>query len=236
MPRPAGRAEVGSFADHAAENLQFIRHTMERSATFSAVPGIGGALMGGVGLLAAIVASQQPTAERWLLAWLGAAVIALVTGVLMMRRKAARVGAPLTGAVGTTVCAQPRGAAHRRRGVDLRIVDSRRMGLDAGRLAAALRHRRPDWRRVQRRADAGAGSDVHGARRGRAPHASFLGECVAGDRVRCVAGRVRDLHRAATWGVARRVRQVRRGTGGCEGLSASAQARRWTVIMEGLAE
>ena len=100
MPRPAGRAEVGSFADHAAENLQFIRHTMERSATFSAVPGVGGALMGGVGLLAAIVASQQPTAERWLLAWLGSAVIALVTGVLMMRRKAARVGAPLTGAVG----------------------------------------------------------------------------------------------------------------------------------------
>jgi hypothetical protein len=64
------------------------------------VPGLGGALMGGVGLLAAIVAARQPTEERWLLAWLGAAVVALVIGVLMMRRKAARVGAPLTGAVG----------------------------------------------------------------------------------------------------------------------------------------
>ena len=44
MRRPGERAEIGSFADHAAKNLQFIRHTMERSTTFSAVPGIGGAV------------------------------------------------------------------------------------------------------------------------------------------------------------------------------------------------
>jgi hypothetical protein len=99
MPRPAERAELGSFADHAAENLQFIRHTMERSATFSAVPGVGGALMGGVGLLAAGVASFQPTVERWLVVWLGAAVWALTIGILAMRWKAARVGAQLTGAI-----------------------------------------------------------------------------------------------------------------------------------------
>jgi hypothetical protein len=97
--RPA-RPEIESFADHAAENLRFIRHAMERSATFTAVPGIGGMVMGAVGLAAAAIASQQASPERWLAVWLTAAAIALVVGVLMMRRKAARLGAPLTGATG----------------------------------------------------------------------------------------------------------------------------------------
>src|SRR5262245_46694302 len=99
MPRPEP-AEVGSFAEHAAENLRFIRHAMERSATFTAVPGTGGALMGAIGLMAAAAGSVQPSAERWLLVWLTAAAVALVTGGFMMRRKAARVGVPLTGATG----------------------------------------------------------------------------------------------------------------------------------------
>jgi hypothetical protein len=100
MRPPGERAEMGSFADHAAKNLQFIRHTMERSATFSAVPGIGGAIMGGIGLAAAAIGAMQPTAERWLLVWLAAAVCALTIGIVTIRMKAARVGAPLTGAVG----------------------------------------------------------------------------------------------------------------------------------------
>jgi hypothetical protein len=99
MPRPEP-ARVESFAQHAAENLQFIRHAMERSATFTAVPGMGGAMMGAIGLLAAAAGALQPSAERWLLVWLSAAVVALVTGVIMMRRKAARVGVQLTGATG----------------------------------------------------------------------------------------------------------------------------------------
>jgi hypothetical protein len=100
MPRPARPADVTAVTDHAAQNLQFIRHAMERSATFSAVPGVGGALMGGVGLAAAVVAAIQPTAERWLATWLSAAVVALVVGLIAMRRKAARLGAPLVGASG----------------------------------------------------------------------------------------------------------------------------------------
>ena len=100
MPRLAGRAQVTSATDHAAENLRFIRHAMERSSTFTAVPGAGGAAMGGIGLVAAVVASQQPTAERWLMVWLAAAGVALAVGVWAMRRKAARLGAPLAGAPG----------------------------------------------------------------------------------------------------------------------------------------
>ena len=89
-----------SFGQHAEENLQFIRRTMERSATFTAVPGLGGAGMGGVGLAAAILAATQPSAQRWLVVWLFAAAIALAIGITATWRKAARSGAPLVGGVG----------------------------------------------------------------------------------------------------------------------------------------
>lgn len=100
MSQQARPGELTSFSDHAAENLQFIRHAMERSATFSAVPGIGGALMGAVGLVAAALAARQSTPEAWLAVWLAAAVVALVVGLIAMRRKAARLGLTLAGAAG----------------------------------------------------------------------------------------------------------------------------------------
>jgi hypothetical protein len=101
MTRRAGEpAAVTSFGQHAEENLRFIRRTMERSSTFTAVPGLGGAGMGVVGLAAAILAGIQPSARRWLMVWLGAAGFALAIGFCAMWRKAARSGAPLTGAVG----------------------------------------------------------------------------------------------------------------------------------------
>lgn len=73
---------------------------MERSGTFTAVPGLGGAGMGVVGITAALIGSVQPTAERWLATWLVAAAIAFAIGLTAMLRKAARAGVPLTGAVG----------------------------------------------------------------------------------------------------------------------------------------
>jgi hypothetical protein len=101
MPRRVGEpAPVTSFGEHAEESLQFIRRAMERSSTFSAVPGLGGAGMGAIGLGAAVLAALQNSAERWLLVWLVAAAIALGVGVTAMWRKAARLGAPLVGAVG----------------------------------------------------------------------------------------------------------------------------------------
>ena len=93
-------AAVTSFGQHAEENLRFIRRTMERSSTFTAVPGLGGAGMGAIGLAAAVVAASQGSAERWLVVWLLAGGAALAIGVTSMWRKAARLGAPLTGAVG----------------------------------------------------------------------------------------------------------------------------------------
>ncbi|MGH9158660.1 MAG: hypothetical protein ACRD2X_01560 [Vicinamibacteraceae bacterium] len=83
----------------AAEDLRFIRRAMERSSTFTAVPGYGGAAMGAVGVVAAVVAAMQPTAERWLASWLIAAAIAFAIGAVAMRRKAAQAGVPLSGAL-----------------------------------------------------------------------------------------------------------------------------------------
>jgi hypothetical protein len=93
-------AAVTSFGQHAEESLQFIRRTMERSSTFTAVPGLGGVGMGAVGLVAAVLAASQNSVERWLTVWLLAAVIAVSVGLTAMLRKAARLGASLAGAVG----------------------------------------------------------------------------------------------------------------------------------------
>jgi len=89
-----------SLQGRAAADLRYIRNAMERSSTFTAVPGRGGAAMGAIGLVASLVAARQPAAQRWLLAWLVGAVLAFVIGVLAIRGKAARAGVPLTGAVG----------------------------------------------------------------------------------------------------------------------------------------
>jgi hypothetical protein len=64
---------------------------MERATAFTAVPGWGGVVMGGVALVAAGVSRGQQEAE-WLVTWLGAAVVALSIGGWAMRRKARGAG------------------------------------------------------------------------------------------------------------------------------------------------
>jgi hypothetical protein len=65
--------------DHAQENLRFIRETMERASSFTAVPGWGGIALGITAMGAAVVASAQKTPDRWLITWLAEAMVA--TGV-----------------------------------------------------------------------------------------------------------------------------------------------------------
>jgi hypothetical protein len=91
---------TASLGAHAEENLRFIRVAMERGSTFSAVSGVEGIAMGTVGLVAAFVAANQSSADRWLLVWLFAALLAVPIGVTAMWRKAARGGVTLTGALG----------------------------------------------------------------------------------------------------------------------------------------
>lgn len=63
--------------DHARENLRFIRETMERAGSFTAVPGWGGVALGITALGAAVVASRQSSSESWLTVWLIEAAIAI---------------------------------------------------------------------------------------------------------------------------------------------------------------
>ena len=81
--------------EHAMENLRYIRETMERSASFTAVPGWGGAAMGMTALAAAVVASRQPTATAWLETWLVEAAIAISIGAWTVLRKARAAKVPI---------------------------------------------------------------------------------------------------------------------------------------------
>ncbi len=77
---------------HAADNIRFIRETMERASSFTAVPGTGGVGMGLTALLAAGISARARTPEAWLLVWLVEAVVAIALGCVAMARKARRTG------------------------------------------------------------------------------------------------------------------------------------------------
>ncbi len=81
-----------SIQDRAIDNLRFIRETMERAASFTAVPGWGGVWIGSSALIAAYAASCQPTLYAWLSVWLAEGMLALAIGVLAMKQKAERIG------------------------------------------------------------------------------------------------------------------------------------------------
>jgi hypothetical protein len=63
--------------DHARDNLRFIRETMERAGSFTAVPGLGGVAMGITALGAAAIASLQASSLSWLLTWVAEAFVAI---------------------------------------------------------------------------------------------------------------------------------------------------------------
>jgi hypothetical protein len=93
-PLPDPR-ELGA---RALDNLRYIRETMERSSTFTAVPGLGGMAMGATALLAALVSSRAETNAGWLRIWLADAAVAAAIGAWALRRKASRAGISLLGA------------------------------------------------------------------------------------------------------------------------------------------
>ncbi len=91
----AERRKPVSLQMHAMYNLQFIRETMERAGSFTAVPGWGGVAIGVSALAATAVAGRQPTLERWLGTWLLEAAFAFGIAVLAIKRKANATKGPL---------------------------------------------------------------------------------------------------------------------------------------------
>jgi hypothetical protein len=89
---------VASLAPDPAADLRFIRDTMERSASFTAIPGWGQVILGATALAAAYFAQQKLAAHQssaWLNVWLAEAVLAALIAVLSMHWKATRRGLPL---------------------------------------------------------------------------------------------------------------------------------------------
>ena len=84
----------------AMDNLHYIRRTMERAGSFTAVPGAGGVLMGATAMAAAWMAASQPGAVRWLAVWVAEAILALLIGMVSAARKSARAKMPLLSAPG----------------------------------------------------------------------------------------------------------------------------------------
>jgi len=84
-----------ALRDRAMDNLRYIRETMERSAAFTHVSGLGGVGMGLVALVAAALASRATEPPAWLAIWLVAAAISFALSALMMARKSHAEGVPL---------------------------------------------------------------------------------------------------------------------------------------------
>jgi hypothetical protein len=96
-PDPRVGPAVEPIHQRAISDLGIIRDTMERAASFTALPGWWMSAMGACVLPVAFLASRL-RADRplaWLAIWLAAAALAVITGVAATRAKARRLGLPL---------------------------------------------------------------------------------------------------------------------------------------------
>jgi hypothetical protein len=78
----------------AADNLRFIRDTMERAASFTAVPGWGGVLIGVTAVVAGALAFGRTFHQQFFI-WVGEAVLALVLAYIAVRQKSKRLSLSL---------------------------------------------------------------------------------------------------------------------------------------------
>lgn len=96
---PADAVEDAVAEELAAEDLRFIRVTLERAGSFTAVPGVGGIAMGCVGAAAAFIARDAPGSPRFLMTWMAAAALGVLIGLIAVSRKAQASGQSLTSAM-----------------------------------------------------------------------------------------------------------------------------------------
>src|SRR2546425_9001222 len=96
-------SSVSAAGAHAIADLRFIRQTMERSASFTAVPGWGGFVMGLSALVAASVASRQSSSRAWLATWLADAALAALIGGWAIHPEAHAAELPVVSRAGQEV-------------------------------------------------------------------------------------------------------------------------------------
>jgi hypothetical protein len=95
--------EPPALHERAMDNLRFIRETMERASSFTAVPGWGQVAIGVTALFATYVGSRQSTSRGWLVTWVVEAILSLCIATWAMRRKALSAGTPLLSGPGRKV-------------------------------------------------------------------------------------------------------------------------------------
>lgn len=91
-PRSVRHQDPVALDDRARDNIRFIRETMERAGSFTAVSGWGGVAMGITALGAAVIASRQASPLAWLLAWIAEAGVAIVIALWTTYAKARDTG------------------------------------------------------------------------------------------------------------------------------------------------
>jgi len=79
----------------AMDNLRFIRETMERAGTFTAVSGWGEVVIGVTAIFAALLASRQSAQSAWIATWLAEAGIAAGISMASMAIKSHSANMPL---------------------------------------------------------------------------------------------------------------------------------------------
>ncbi len=95
-PRPLfPDAEPPALHARAVDNLAFIRETMERAGSFTAVSGWGEAAVGISAICAAVLAGYQRSVEMWLLIWTAEALLSLLLVAWSIGRKARAANVPM---------------------------------------------------------------------------------------------------------------------------------------------
>jgi hypothetical protein len=92
---PVQEPPSSDLAPNLADDLRFIRDTMERSSAFTAVSGWGHVFLGATALAAAALAARQVSSFAWLKVWLAEGLVAVAIGLLSCTWKANRRGLPL---------------------------------------------------------------------------------------------------------------------------------------------
>lgn len=95
--KAAPRLKVVSINDRAIDNIRYIRETMERAGSFTAVPGWGGVLMGVTALVTSFVTATIEDRLVWFTVWMIEAAVALTIGAWAVIRKAKAAKAVLRG-------------------------------------------------------------------------------------------------------------------------------------------
>jgi hypothetical protein len=93
--RPRRDSRPPEIQERAMDNLRFIRETMERAGTFTALSGWGQVAMGVTAVIASLVAARQTDPFNWLLVWLAEAGIAGGISVASMAIKSHAANIPI---------------------------------------------------------------------------------------------------------------------------------------------